>query len=73
MDKYYQSQRFRELLQRYEEAEQTGNGGFGGWQYTNGIDISGYNYLVVHFKLPSAAKPTLRIYNTTNVNGVLRS
>lgn len=28
MDKYYQSQRFRELLQRYEEAEQTGNGGF---------------------------------------------
>ena len=28
MDKYYQSQCFRELLQRYEEAEQTGNGGF---------------------------------------------
>ena len=50
-------------------ALQTGKDGFGGWQYTNGIDISGYNYLVVHFKLPSAAKPTLRIYNTTNVNG----
>ncbi len=28
MDNYFQSQRFRELLQRYEEAEQTGNGGF---------------------------------------------
>ena len=50
-------------------ALQTGKDGFGGWQYTNGIDISSYNYLVVHFKLPSAAKPTLRIYNTTNVNG----
>ena len=28
MDNYFQSKRFRELLQRYEEAEQTGDGGF---------------------------------------------
>lgn len=28
MDNYFQSQRFRKLLQRYEEAEQTDNGGF---------------------------------------------
>lgn len=48
---------------------QTGKDGFGGWQYTNGIDISGYNYLVVHLRLPSSAKPTLRIYNTTNTTG----
>ena len=48
---------------------QTGKDGFGGWKYTNGIDISGYNYLVVRLRLPSAAKPTLRIYNTTNASG----
>ena len=50
-------------------ALQTGNGGFGGWQYTNGIDISEYKYLVVHLRLPSSSKPTLRIYNTTSVTG----
>ena len=50
-------------------ALQTGNGGFGGWQYTNGIDISDYKYLVVHLRLPSSSKPTLRIYNTTSVTG----
>jgi len=47
----------------------TGKDGFGGWQYTNGIDISDYKYLVVRLRLASSAKPTVRIYNTTDANG----
>ncbi len=47
----------------------TGKDGLGGWKYTNGIDISDYKYLVVRLRLPSSAKPTLRIYNTSNAAG----
>ena len=47
----------------------TGKDGFGGWKYTNGIDISDYKYLVVRFRLASSAKPILRIYNTTDAAG----
>lgn len=47
----------------------TGKDGFGGWKYTNGIDISDYKYLVVRFRLASSAKPILRIYNTTDATG----
>lgn len=43
--------------------------GFGGWKYTNSIDISSYKYLVVRLRLPSSAKPTVRIYNTTDAAG----
>jgi len=47
----------------------TSKDGFAGWKYTNGIDISDYKYLVVRLRLPSSAKPTLRIYNTSNAAG----
>ena len=47
----------------------TSKDGFGGWQYADGIDISEYKYLVVRLRLASSAKPTVRLYNTTDANG----
>ena len=47
----------------------TSKDGFGGWKYANSIDISAYKYLVVRLRLASSAKPTVRIYNTTDANG----
>ncbi len=47
----------------------TGKDGLGGWKYTGGIDASEYKYLVVRLRLASAAKPIVRIYNTTDASG----
>lgn len=49
-------------------ALKTGTNGFGGWQYRNGADISGYNYLVVRLKMISSCKPELRIYDQMDVD-----
>ena len=46
----------------------TAKDGFGGWVYTNGADFSAYNYLVVTLLRASAAKPTFRLYDSTNNN-----
>ena len=40
------------------------NGGFGGWRYREGIDLSSYNYLVFNFLRTPTATQTLRIYDT---------
>jgi hypothetical protein len=42
--------------------------GFGGWLYTNGVDFSDYNYLVVKLLRASSSKPTFRIYDSNNNN-----
>lgn len=41
-------------------------GGLAGWRYTQGLDLSGYQYLVLNLKSKTAAKPTLRIYGENN-------
>lgn len=46
----------------------TAKDGFGGWEYTNGVDLSAYNYLVVNLVRPSAARPTFRIYDNNNTD-----
>ena len=46
----------------------TAKDGFGGWEYTSGVDLSAYNYLVVNLVRPSAARPTFRIYGSSNTD-----
>lgn len=41
----------------------TGMYGFGGWQYDNGIDLSGYKYLVVKLKSPTTSGASFRIFD----------
>lgn len=45
---------------------QTSVGGFAGWVYDKGIDLSAYNYLVVQMRIGSTCQPVVRIYDTTN-------
>ena len=40
--------------------------GFGGWQYSNGVDISAYNYLVVRLRKGSTAHPSFRLFDSNN-------
>lgn len=40
------------------------NGGFGGWRYSKGLDLSSYNYLVFEFMKTPTASQTIRIYDT---------
>ena len=42
----------------------TDRGNFGGWRYHKGIDLSGYNYLVMSFRRSATCNPVLRIYDT---------
>lgn len=37
---------------------------FGGWRYSKGIDLSGFNYLVVQLARTASCKPQIRIYDT---------
>jgi beta-xylosidase len=41
----------------------TGQYGFGGWRYDNGIDLSGYNFLVVDLEAPQQAGASFRLYD----------
>ena len=46
---------------------QTSDGGFAGWIYNQGIDISAYNYLVVQFRIATTCKPVVCIYDKNDV------
>ena len=41
----------------------TGQYGFGGWRYDNGIDLSAYTYLVVDLEEPQQAGASFRLYD----------
>ena len=44
----------------------TGQYGFGGWQYPQGVDLSGYQYLVVELSQPQSAGASFRLFDTNN-------
>lgn len=41
----------------------TSNNGFGGWRYSQGIDLSDYNYLVVDMRRVSSTKPVVKVFD----------
>lgn len=44
----------------------TGQYGFGGWQYDAGIDLSGYNYLVVRLQRSASCSPSFRLFDSNS-------
>lgn len=40
--------------------------GFGGWEYSGGVDFSAYNYIIVKLKRASTAQPSFRLFDSTN-------
>lgn len=44
----------------------TGEYGFGGWEYTAGIDLSAYNYIVVKLRRPASCSPSFRIFDESS-------
>ena len=44
----------------------TGQYGFGGWQYPNGVDLSAYNYLVVRLKKQQHCGASFRLFDENN-------
>ena len=44
----------------------TGQYGFGGWQYPQGVDLSGYQYLVVELSQPQSAGASFRLFDTND-------
>ncbi len=40
--------------------------GFGGWEYGAGIDLSGYNYIVVELRRGASCSPSFRLYDANN-------
>ncbi len=44
----------------------TGQYGFGGWQYSDGLDLSQYKYLVVQLKRSQTVGAQLRLYDENN-------
>ena len=44
----------------------TGQYGFGGWQYPNGIDISAHRYLVAELKQPQSCGASFRLFDINN-------
>jgi hypothetical protein len=44
----------------------TGQYGFGGWQYGNGIDLSGYKYLVVELGNDNDSNVSFRLFDENN-------
>jgi len=44
----------------------TGKFGFGGWQYTNGVDLSASKYLVVELSQAQQAGASFRLFDTNN-------
>ena len=51
----------------------TGQYGFGGWHYANGIDISMYKYLVVDLVKPNTCGATFRLFDEDNYWGASAS
>lgn len=51
------------------KAVTTAKNGLGGWTYTNGLDLSAYNYLVVKLRIASSTKPEFRIYDNPDASG----
>jgi len=47
----------------------TGQSGFGGWVYSNGIDLSGYKYLVFKLKSITYSSASLRLFDENNYWG----
>lgn len=52
----------------YEKIQtlRTGQWGFGGWVYNNGIDLSGYKYLVFKLKSVAYCGASLRLFDENN-------
>jgi hypothetical protein len=44
----------------------TGQWGFGGWRYPEGLDLSGYNYLVVELKYAQNVGASFRLFDINN-------
>ena len=44
----------------------TAKGGFGGWEYSSGIDISQYDKLVIKLRRAPTNKPEFRLYDENN-------
>ena len=44
----------------------TGNYGFGGWQYSNGLDLSGYRQLVVEIGNDNDCSASFRLFDVNN-------
>ena len=40
--------------------------GFGGWQYTTGLDISDYKYIVIKFRRGASCTPSFRVFDSNN-------
>ena len=50
-------------------ALKTGQYGYGGWQYPDGIDISAYNYLVIELKEAQSAGAVFRMFDVSSCWG----
>lgn len=44
----------------------TGQWGFGGWQYPQGVDLSAYKYLIVELSQPQSAGASFRLFDVNN-------
>ncbi len=44
----------------------TGTYGFGGWQYTNGLDLSEYKYIIVQLKRAQSVGASFRMFDVNN-------
>ena len=44
----------------------TTKGGLGGWVYSQGVDLSDYHFLVARLRSKSSAKPSLRVFGTSD-------
>ncbi|MBP3776528.1 MAG: cellulase family glycosylhydrolase [Prevotella sp.] len=44
----------------------TGQYGFGGWQYAQGVDLSSYNYLIVELSHAQSAGASFRLFDNNN-------
>ncbi len=44
----------------------TGQYGFGGWQYSNGVDLSGYKYLVAKLAADNTAGASFRVFDESS-------
>lgn len=44
----------------------TGQWGFGGWQYSTPVDLSGYKYVVIEFATPPSCGASFRLFDENN-------
>ncbi len=47
----------------------TGQWGFGGWQYANGIDLSAYKYIIIELNSVQSAGASFRLFDENNYWG----